>query len=138
MGSPTGYGADGGMSEPLSVAAVKIGQRTTSSSSPTRFCGGELRGREGRWHIDYNPHHPGRFAVVDDHDNPICVSNTDIVVSSPEARHWIDGYVRGCEPDANRMLGDAIWDVDDSDPRRRRWCGALAEFRRTGERRPEC
>ncbi len=94
----------------------------------------QLRCREGRWLIHYNPHTPpGRFAVVDAQDNPVYVSKGDVVASSPEAAIWIDGYLRGSEPEADRMFGEGIWEVDLADSRWGQWRDAVSEFRRTGE-----
>ena len=93
----------------------------------------ELRGRAGRWHIHYNPHtHPGRFAVVNAGDEPIYVSKAEVAAASAEAAYWIDGYIRGSEPEASRMFGEEIWEADDDDPRWGQWTAALNDFRTTG------
>jgi hypothetical protein len=94
----------------------------------------ELAARPGRWTIHYNPHtHPGRFAVVDADDNAIYASRGDVTACSLEARYWLDGFLRGSEPDAERMFGPDIWESDGDDPRWVRWRAALDQFRRTGD-----
>ena len=88
----------------------------------------------GRCYLSYNCHtFRGRMgAWSEDLGVDLCVSKSEVINASREARYWIAGFLTASEPAASEMFGPAMFEAGDDDPRWQRWRAACAEFRETG------
>lgn len=88
---------------------------------------------EGRHYLLYNPHtFPGRMgAWCPQKQTSFCVSKSEIHDCSDAARYWIQGFLRGNEPDAPTDAEDDDYLPEDH-PRYQAWRAAILQFPDTG------
>lgn len=86
----------------------------------------------GRHYLLYNPHtFVGRMgAWCPLKKVQFCVSKSEVEECSSEARYWIEGFLKGNEPDA--PLDDFGDYVPDEDPRFKRWRENIKQFSLNG------
>lgn len=76
---------------------------------------------------------PGRMSAYCPTDGVhYSVSLSEIEDMSPDAVHWVAGFLVGNQPRPEDLFGPGIHDAHDSDPHWRRWTEAVEQFRRTG------
>ncbi len=91
----------------------------------------------GKHYLIYNPHtFPGRMgAWCPVKRVSFCVSIAEVEECSSEARYWIEGFLKGNEPDA--PMDDYGDYVLDDDPRYEQWRENVKQFSLTGYWKPD-